>query len=67
MKTGGAKGHFINSVVLALERAGYSLARRSSSHFIYKAPERPCITVPQKLDSVKVAKKIARAAGVSLQ
>ena len=66
LKTGGGKGHYLNSIVLALERAGYSLARRSSSHFIYKAPERPCITVPQKLDSVKVAKKIAKAAGVVL-
>lgn len=66
MKTGGAKGQYIHQIVNALERAGYELSRRSSSHFIYKAPERPCVTVPQKLDSIKVAKKIAKVAGVSL-
>jgi len=66
MKTGGSRGHYIHSLVLALERAGYSLVRRSSSHFIYVAPDRPHITVPQKLDSVNTAKKIAKAAGVTL-
>lgn len=66
MKTGGAKGHYIKPLIFALERAGYDLARRSSSHFIYKAPDRPCGTVPQSLDSIKVAKKIAKVAGVSL-
>lgn len=66
MKTGGASGHYINSLVSALELAGYSLVRRSSSHFIYKAPEHPCVTVPQKLDSIHIAKKIAKAAGVTL-
>lgn len=66
MKTGGSRGHYIKSVVDALEQVGYTLSRRSSSHFIFKCPDRPCITVPQKLDSVHVAKKIAKAAGVHL-
>jgi len=66
LKTGGARGHFIKPVVEALESAGYVLARRSTSHFIFKAPDRPCITVPQILDSVNVAKKIAKAAGITL-
>jgi|HubBroStandDraft_2_1064218.scaffolds.fasta_scaffold4418121_1 predicted RNA binding protein YcfA (HicA-like mRNA interferase family) len=66
MRTGGGKGQYLTPLVEALEHAGYSLARRSSSHFIFKGPERPCITVPQKLDSVHVAKKIAKVAGVAL-
>jgi predicted RNA binding protein YcfA (HicA-like mRNA interferase family) len=66
VKTGGGRGHYLSPLVEALEQAGYSIARRSSSHFIFKAPERPCVTVPQKLDSVHVAKKIAKAAGVAL-
>ena len=66
MKTGGSRGHFIKPVVAALEQAGYVLARRSTSHFIFKAPDRPNITVPQILDSINVAKKIAKAAGVTL-
>jgi predicted RNA binding protein YcfA (HicA-like mRNA interferase family) len=67
MKTGGARGLYIHRLVSAIEQVGYSLARRSSSHFIFRAPNRPNITIPQKLDCVHTAKKIAKVAGVSLE
>jgi predicted RNA binding protein YcfA (HicA-like mRNA interferase family) len=66
MRTGGAKGSHIHSLVEALEEAGYSLARRSSSHYIFKAPDRPSVTIPEKLDDRHLARKIAKAAGVAL-
>jgi predicted RNA binding protein YcfA (HicA-like mRNA interferase family) len=66
MRTGGAQGHYLKPLVEALEQAGYALHRRSSSHFIFAAPDRPHVTVPQKLDSVNTAKRIAKVAGVNL-
>jgi len=65
MKTGGARGQHIKPLIEALELAGYSLLRRSSSHFIFKAPDRPHVTVPEKLDCIHTAKRIAKAAGIS--
>lgn len=66
MKQGGAKGQHINSLVEALESAGYQLTRRSTSHMIFKAAGRQNITIPQKVDDRHLAKKIAKIAGVAL-
>jgi predicted RNA binding protein YcfA (HicA-like mRNA interferase family) len=66
MKKGGARGAYIKPLMKALKAAGYEFARRNNSHFHYKAPGRPRITVPEKLDDIHIAKRIAKIAGVEL-
>ena len=66
MKTGGARGQHVKSLIDALESVGYTLARRSNSHFIYKAEGRQNITIPEKLEDRHLAKRIAKIAGASL-
>lgn len=66
MKTGGGKGFWFKPLTQALIDAGYELARRSNSHLHYKAPQRQPVTVPCKLDDVKIAKRLAKIAGVEL-
>lgn len=68
MKTGGARGEKIHILVGALERLGYELVRRNSSTFIYRSPDpsRPQLVVPARLDDPKMARRIAKVAGVIL-
>ena len=55
-------------IVAALERAGFSLARQSGSHMIYKNASGKRVTVPfhaQKTLHPKLLKSILRDAGIS--
>lgn len=66
MKHGGAGGAHIKRVIKALEGAGYELSCRNNSRLHYKAPNRPHITIPKKLDDINTARHLARLAGVTL-
>jgi hypothetical protein len=67
MKCGGAKGSLIRPLIEALEAAGYQLVDRPrGQHFKMWAPEKPPVFVPAKLDDRKLAKRIAKIAGVQL-
>jgi hypothetical protein len=66
VKTGGARGSLIKPLVEALESAGFELSRRSTSHFIFKAAGKQPLTIPQLLDDPRLARRLAKLAGVSL-
>jgi predicted RNA binding protein YcfA (HicA-like mRNA interferase family) len=55
-------------IIAALERAGFSLARQSGSHMIYKNASGKRVTVPfhsQKTLHPKLLKSILRDAGIN--
>jgi hypothetical protein len=68
MKCGGAKGSFAKPLFEALQAVGYEVIDRSGggSHFKMRAPGRPQLIVPAKLDGIKIVKRIAKLAGVTL-
>lgn len=59
---------FFRPLIEAMEKAGFELLRRnpSGSHFIMTAPNRPHVTVPRKLGNHRLARRIAKVAGVAL-
>lgn len=57
-------------IVAALEKAGFSLARQSGSHMIYKNPAGKRVTVPFHGPTIlhpKVLKTIMRDADISVE
>ncbi len=57
-------------IVAVLEKIGFSLARQSGSHMIYKNPDGKRVTVPfhaGKILHPKVLKNILRDADLSLE
>lgn len=45
-----SKGNFARPLQIALEMAGYRLARRNpAEHLLYKHPSRPAITIPETI------------------
>lgn len=54
-------------IIAALEKAGFSLARQSGSHMIYKSPGGKRVTIPfhgSKILHPKALKSILRDAGI---
>lgn len=67
MKTGGGKGHYFKPLVEKMEAAGFVLiCRANNNHLKFKAPDRPVVIVPCKLEDRRVAHRIARIAGIAL-
>lgn len=60
------QGKYIKAIMHAIERAGFDLVDRNSSHYIYGKPGRPHVSIPSKLDDRKKANRIAKRAGVTL-
>ena len=59
-----------SQIVAVLEKAGFSLARQSGSHMIYKNPAGKRVTVPfhaAKILHPKVLRSILRDADLSLE
>jgi len=67
MKKIRIRGKYAEPLIDTLEKAGYEFAgRRHGSHLAFAAPDRPTVFVPSDLGDKKVATKIARAAGLTL-
>jgi predicted RNA binding protein YcfA (HicA-like mRNA interferase family) len=57
-------------IIIAIEKSGFSLARQSGSHMIYKSSSGKRVTVPfhgAKILHPKIVKSILRDAGLSTE
>jgi predicted RNA binding protein YcfA (HicA-like mRNA interferase family) len=59
------KSGFFRPVVEALKAAGYEFQRVRANHHIFRAPQRPLISVPAKLDDRNLVQNILRRAGAT--